>query len=120
MESTIQADLGEKAFDHNPLNVLSPVISQALPMRTKVCAEQNANVTQVRIEGTQPVPDAFPAANVKIPAPATLLAKLKTEVRMEALPVDSVTAFRFWLPTLPTSIMTEAVSMRLFGLVNFL
>ena len=86
MESTIHAVFGPKAFPHKPLKVFSPVISQALAMRMKVWDEQKANVVQIKMEGTHPVPLAFPAARVKIPAPATLLAKLKMEVVTEAFP----------------------------------
>mmetsp|Transcript_26745 Transcript_26745/g.40449 ORF Transcript_26745/g.40449 Transcript_26745/m.40449 type:complete len:93 (+) Transcript_26745:2834-3112(+) len=41
------------------------------------------------IDGIQPVPVALPAARVKIPAPATLLAKLKIDVAIDDLLVLS-------------------------------
>ena len=87
MLSTIHAVLGPKASPHNALNVLCPVRSQAFPIKRKVWAEIKAKVTHVTILGIQPVPVALPAASVKIPAPATLLARLKTDVVMDALPV---------------------------------
>jgi len=41
----------------------------------------------MRMEGIQPVtPAAFPAARVRIPAPATLLARLNTDVERDAVP----------------------------------
>ena len=73
-------------MDHT-LNVGSPVISQALPIRINVLALANANPMQIAIEGIHPVPPAaFPAAKVSNPAPATLFARLKTEVAKEAFP----------------------------------
>ena len=74
MESTIHAVFLPKALAHRPLKVSSPVISQALPIKMNVWAEQKANATHVKMEGIHPVPLAFPAAKVKMPAPATLLA----------------------------------------------
>mmetsp|Transcript_21678 Transcript_21678/g.53545 ORF Transcript_21678/g.53545 Transcript_21678/m.53545 type:complete len:194 (-) Transcript_21678:85-666(-) len=90
IESTIHAVLGPKAVDHSPLKVFSPVISQALAMRIKVWDEHKASVAQIKMEGIHPVPLAFPAASVKIPAPATLFAKLKMEVVTDALPPSAL------------------------------
>ena len=85
IESTTQAVGFPKALAHNPLKVSSPVNSHDLPINPNVCAETNASIVQIIIDGIQPVfPLAFPAAKVRIPAPATLLDKLKIEVRMVA------------------------------------
>jgi hypothetical protein len=58
----------------------SPVISQALPIKVNVCADNAAKEEAIRIAGIHPtLDDAFPAAKVNKPAPATLFTKLKTD-----------------------------------------
>lgn len=53
----------------------------------KVLALAIARQEHMRIDGTQPqAPVALPAANVKSPAPATLFARLNTDVENEAVP----------------------------------
>jgi len=87
MESTMNAEDGENACAQSPLNVRSPVNSHAFPINVNVLALINANPTQITILGTHPVaPLAFPAAKVNNPAPATLFARLKTDVANEAFP----------------------------------
>ena len=72
---------------YHTLNVGSPVISQALPIKINVLALANANPTQMAIEGIHPVPPAaFPAAKVSNPAPATLFARLNTDDAKDAFP----------------------------------
>lgn len=88
IESTIHAVFGSNASDHNPLNDRCPLRSHDLPINVNVCADIAARQVQTAILGTHPVPlRAFPAANVKIPAPATLLERLKMDVKIDALPL---------------------------------
>ena len=68
------------------LNVSSPVSSQDSPMMEKQCALIAPRMVQIEIAGIQPVPEAMPAESVKIPAPATLLTKLKTDANIVAFP----------------------------------
>lgn len=65
--------------DHSPLKSFSPVVSQAFPIMAKVYAEIAPKMVQSAMDGIHPVPLAFPAANVSIPAPATLFTRLNME-----------------------------------------
>jgi len=63
-----------------------------LPTNEKVWVLTAASARQMAIEGIHPVPLALPAARVRIPAPATLLARLKTVVATDA-PSSEVATF---------------------------
>jgi hypothetical protein len=64
----------------------SPVSSQAFPIMEKPCPLLTLKNAQISIAGIKPVPGAIPAAKVKIPAPATLFTRLKTDERIVAFP----------------------------------
>lgn len=58
------------------------------------------NKIQMRMEGIHPVPAACPALNANIPAPATLLTKLKIDADMDddlvVVVVSDGSVFDFW------------------------
>mmetsp|Transcript_17227 Transcript_17227/g.39811 ORF Transcript_17227/g.39811 Transcript_17227/m.39811 type:complete len:214 (+) Transcript_17227:1267-1908(+) len=81
-----------KAYDHRSLKESRPVSSQDFATREKVWELTAASARQIAIEGIHPVPLALPAARVRIPAPATLLARLKTLVAIDAPSSRSATA----------------------------
>mmetsp|Transcript_22779 Transcript_22779/g.34523 ORF Transcript_22779/g.34523 Transcript_22779/m.34523 type:complete len:93 (-) Transcript_22779:119-397(-) len=59
----------------------------------KVCADMNASVQQIAMDGIHPLPPAaLPAARVSSPAPATLLARLNTDVAKDASPCSVAVA----------------------------
>ena len=76
------------------LKSLSPVISQASPMIAKQCEPIVPNPAQIAIAGIHPVPAAIPADSVNIPAPATLLTRLKTDAAI----VDLLSSFLLSFP----------------------
>ena len=74
---------------HKPLKSSCCVSSHAAPINRKVCAEIAPSKAQIHIAGIQPVPPAIPEDSVRIPAPATLLIKLKMDAGIVALPPSS-------------------------------
>ena len=80
-----------KAKFQSTLKSASLVSSHASPMIAKECPLSRPKTAHMSMAGIQPVPLAIPAAKVKMPAPATLLTRLKTDARIVAFASS-------WLP----------------------
>lgn len=112
IESTMYVVLTPIVRLQRPLKSRSPVNSQASPIMIKECALSAPRMVQIRIAGIHPVPPAFPAARAKMPAPATLLTKLKTDDAMEVVPQSDV----FFFEAPPRSAREVSIDVRCFNL----
>jgi hypothetical protein len=120
--STMKDDFSPMVRFHNPLKSASPVNSHASPTIEKQCPLSPPSTEQITIAGIHPVPGAIPDDNVKIPAPATLFTKLKTDETVDALPSEgAAAAFLFFFVVVldrPPPRIRKAVAEIVVGLWN--